>query len=401
MNQYRFMTPEGTKDVLFEECRARRQIENVLHHLFKSKGYSEVMTSGIEFMDMFQSKLGYYPPTELYKMTDRKGRLLVLRPDSTAAIARVVATRLRNASLPLRLYYSQPVYRVAPSLKGRSNEISQIGLELLGDTSYFSDLEIATTAIEVLQACSNGAVDFTLELGDAGIFKELTRELNVSPEQREEIRSLIETKNYPALGDMLDQIEHHENSRIIAALKKLPELFGGEEVFEKAANLYGTPRTAEILEDLKQRYTDLSAVIGEGKMTVDLGMVGNADYYSGVILKGYLAGFGEEVLSGGRYNKLLSEFDYDIPAIGFAVNLDAVTKVMCQNNSETVTPSDTLIYAEPGFEMKAVAVSKTLRQNGLRAEFALCDSVEEARNIARQRKIARLVVVNESYEPEV
>lgn len=392
MKKYNLITPEGTKDFLFEECLVRRQMERKLHNLFQSKGYSELMTPGLEFFDVFQCQSGHYPQEQLYKMTDSKGRLLVLRPESTMPIARVAATRLRSASLPLRLYYNQSAYRFEPALKGRSDEVTQTGIELLGSASYLADVEMVTTAIEALRACSDGNISFSLELGDAGVFKELMRELHATPEERENIRYLIETKNYPALNDVLDTMD---DGKVANALKKLPALFGGEEVFEKASQLYSNQRMDEILTDLRKLYQDISQVIGDGKLTVDLGMVNNADYYTGVIIKGYLEGYGEEVLSGGRYNKLLSDFGYDIPATGFAVNVDAVAGVFLKNNVVDVLPPDAVIYAAPGYEMKAVEVSRRLRAQGEVVEFAFFDSIDLVREYAQEKKIGKVVIVDE------
>lgn len=397
MRKYNKITPEGTKDFLFEECRVRRQVEQWLHGLFESKGYSEVTTPGLEFFDVFQSDAGYYPQERLYKMTDSKGRLLALRPESTMPIARVTATRLKNAPLPLRLYYNQSVYRFEPALKGRSDEVTQMGIELLGSASYMADVEMVTTAIEALVAYSGGSVNYSLELGDAGVFKELMRELNATPEQRENIRYLIETKNYPALNDELDAMR---DSKAAAALKKLPALFGGEEVFEKASQLYSNQRMDEILLDLQKLYQDLSKVIGEGRLTVDLGMVNNADYYTGVIIKGYLEGYGEEVLAGGRYNKLLSDFGYDIPATGFAVNVDAVSKVRLKNTTVVPRAVDALVYAAEGYEMQAVTVSQKMRASGKVVEYAFFDSLDLVRAYAKERKIGEIVIVDENYFDE-
>ena len=102
MRNYDLITPEGTKDLLFGECIIRRNIENSLMELFKSRGYSEIITPGLEFFDVFNLNSRYFPQVNLYKLTDSKGRLLVMRPDSTMPIARVVATRLREAELPLK-----------------------------------------------------------------------------------------------------------------------------------------------------------------------------------------------------------------------------------------------------------------------------------------------------------
>ncbi|MDE6019842.1 MAG: ATP phosphoribosyltransferase regulatory subunit, partial [Ruminococcus sp.] len=110
MRKYDLITPEGTRDFLFEECLMRRESEDKIHDIFKSKGYYELTTPALEFYDVFQTESGHYPQERLYKLTDSKGRLLVMRPESTMPIARVVATRLRDASLPLRLFYNQSVY---------------------------------------------------------------------------------------------------------------------------------------------------------------------------------------------------------------------------------------------------------------------------------------------------
>ncbi len=396
MRKYDLITPEGTKDFLFEECLVKRETEKKVHDIFRGKSYSELTTPALEFYDVFQTESGHYPQERLYKLTDSKGRLLVMRPESTMPVARVVATRLKDASLPLRLFYNQSVYRFESALKGRSNEIVQTGIELIGSASHMADLEMVSTAIEVLESCSE--TSFSLEIGDAGIFKELMRELNATEDERENIRYLIETKNYPALNDMLDSMG---DSPAIAALKRLPAMFGGEEVFEKASELYSNDKIDLMLEDLRQMYDEISQIIGKGRLTVDLGMVNNADYYTGVIIKGYLEGYGDEVLSGGRYNKLLSDYGYDIPATGFAVNIDAIATVAIKSNPRSVKPADVLVYAEPGFEMKAIELAKKLRtETGAVTELSLFDDIDLAREYAREKKIGRIVVVD-SDETEV
>ena len=228
MKNYDLITPEGTKDLLFGECIIRRNIEDTLRGIFSSRGYSEIITPGLEFFDVFNLNSRYFPQENLYKLTDSKGRLLVMRPDSTMPIARVVATRLRDAILPLKLCYNQTVYRTEPALKGRSDEIVQAGIELIGSQLKMADLEVISTAIDSLKAFG---MEFSLEIGHIGVFKELVGKLEVTDTDKERIRKLIESKNFPALNDLLDSFG---SNPITAALKKLPALFGGVEVFDKA-----------------------------------------------------------------------------------------------------------------------------------------------------------------------
>ena len=383
------ITPEGTKDLLFDECIIRQSVEDRVHSIFKSRGYSELITPSIEFYDVFNHNSGYFPQERLFKLTDCKGRLLVLRPDNTVPIARIVATRLKDTVLPMRLYYNQCVFTMEPSLKGRSAQTVQTGIELIGSSSKMADLEVISTAIEVLSSCSDG--EFSLEIGDIRFFRELVDKLDATAEQKETIRDYIEAKNYPALNDMLDSIGKNE---ITHALKRLPRLFGGEEVFEKASKLFSDEKIDAVLESLKDLYNKVSAIIGSGRLTVDLGMVNRTDYYTGVIIKGYLEGYGEEVLSGGRYDKLIADFGYDVPATGFAVNVDAVTQVELKHKPVKAAPVEVIVFAEKGFEMEALAKADELRKDGKKVEISLFDTIEETVKYAGEKDIAEVLTVN-------
>lgn len=389
MKNYDLITPEGTKDLLFDECTARRNVEDKIHKIFKSCGYAEIVTSGLEFFDVFNLNSRYFPQESLYKLVDSKGRLIVLRPDSTVPIARVVATRLKDASLPLRLYYNQCVYNMTPLLAGKSDQIVQTGIELIGSSSRTADLEVIGMAVETLSVCCKDG--FSLEIGDVGFFKEIMDRLETDDNTKEEIRSLIETKNYPALNDALDKIGEN---KVTTALKQLPRLFGGEEVFEKALKLFSDEKTDAILSDLKQLYVEVKKLAKNGNVTVDLGMVNRTDYYTGVIIKGYLAGYGEEILSGGRYDKLISEFGYDVPATGFAVNVDAVAELAVK---DTKTESaDIIVFAEQGYELQGIIKATEYRKKGFIVENALCEDIESVREYAKEKKISKIVMIGNS-----
>ncbi|MDE7094464.1 MAG: ATP phosphoribosyltransferase regulatory subunit [Oscillospiraceae bacterium] len=405
MRRYDLITPEGTKDYLFEECALKRIVETKTRQLFKSMGYSRLITPNLEFYDVYNLNSRYFPQEELCKLTDNKGRLVVLRPDSTVPIARVVATRLKEAMLPLRLYYTQPVYQFAPSLKGKSTEINQTGIELIGSGSKMADIEVISMALSVLSSVGekiaenvNFSVNYSLELGDVRIFRELMHRLNATPAQKEEIRSLIEAKNYPALNDILDKIGEH---KITNALKKLPTLFGGEEVFDRAEEIFQDARIAEILENMRELYHTVCDMNEKGNIIVDLGLVNKTDYYTGLVIKGYLEGYGEEVLSGGRYDKLLSEFGYDIPAVGMAVNVDAVANVIAKKYTPKITAPDILIVAEKCCEALAVKKAVVLRESGLCVEHFLETDFDLAQDYARTRNIKKLILISSEQEQEV
>ena len=276
MRTYNKVTPEGTKDLLFEECLIHRAVERKLTAVFAARGFHEVVTPGMEFMDVFDPEVSGIAPEIMYKMSDRRGRLIVMRPDSTMPIARLAATRLQKEEKPLRLYYTQRIYRNHPNLTGRSDEVLQAGVELLGAGGKRADLEAICTAVESLSSCTP---DFRLELGHAGFFRAIADGLPITADQREEIRSLIESKNYAALESLLDGLER---TPAVEAMRRLPRLFGGEEVFAQAAPLCGSEEAAAMLEYLHSLYKSLSALGLGNRLMVDLGLVQRNDYYTGI-----------------------------------------------------------------------------------------------------------------------
>lgn len=394
MRTYELITPEGTKDVLFDECLARRDVENRYRKIFGGMGYSEVITPGIEFYDVFNDGSRKYSQEALYKLTDAKGRLITLRPDCTIPIARLAATRLRDVPMPLRLFYVQTVYENNKLLKGRSDEIVQSGIELIGSEYKRADFEVMSIAVKALKEYEG--TDFRLEIGDVGYFKELVSMLGVSEGVAEDIRYLIEAKNYPALNDLLDSIG---DTPVTEALKKLPALFGGVEVFDKAAKLASNDKTREILDNLKAFYTSLQKLDLGDRLSVDLGIVNRTDYYTGIVFKGYLSGVGEAVLQGGRYNRLLSEFGMNAPATGFAVNVNLVAALVRKLGLSPVqTAPEAVVYGEHGYCIEAISYTMQLAEKGIAAENAVFDSLEETAAAAKARGIKEIYVVSDKVK---
>jgi ATP phosphoribosyltransferase regulatory subunit/ATP phosphoribosyltransferase len=328
MKKYDRITPEGTKDLLFQECAAQRRVIETLRETFEEKGYHEVVTPGFEFYDVFSSNSMYFPQESMYKLIDHKGRLLAMRPDSTIPIARLTATKLKGHELPIRLYYAQRIYRQQPELRGRSGEIMQMGIELVGLSSFESDIEILTTGMEALASCC--VDDFRIELGHIGIYKLLMESLNATTEQKENIHSLIASKNYAGLSDILEGFPESQTAEI---LKELPKLFGGREALEKARKLFdGYDEKLLVMLSYLERIFQGLVEMNLDKVMIDFGLVHQAEYYSSLIFRGYISSAGEPVLSGGRYDELFKDFGESLPATGFGINVDQIASGLLKGN---------------------------------------------------------------------
>ena len=391
MKKYNKITPEGTRDLLFEECEARRTVEKTLADVFSSRGFHEVVTPGLEFYDVFDPEHSGIAQEDMYKMSYQRGRLVVMRPDATMPIARLTATRLKRQPSPVRLFYNQPVYRSNPNLMGRSDEVVQTGIELLGASGKRADLEAIAAAVESLGRC---IPDFRLEIGHAGFYRAAAAQLPVSDDVREDIRRSIESKNYPALDNILDGLE---KSPAVDVMRRLPRLFGGEEVFEEAAGLCLSGEAQEMLAYLRELYQSVKGLVPGDRVMIDLGLVQRNDYYTGVVFSGYVREYGDAVLYGGRYDNLLAFFDHPMPAIGFAVNVDAIAQILLEKGEVLpVRPAEVLVHAQDGFEVAALARVSRLTSVGTRCESSVFDTEDEAIAYARSKGIPRVDLVGEA-----
>jgi ATP phosphoribosyltransferase regulatory subunit len=321
MKNYDLVTPAGTSDLLPSEVKRLRAVQKALSSLFEANGFSEIATTELEFMDVFNLKSRHFPSEGLYKAIDDKGRILALRPDSTMPIARLAASRLR-AYPSLKLYYNQKVYRNSPGARRRNDELRQMGVELIGQTAD-SDLETAKLALDIFGLLPEDT-KCILEIGDIGITKMLLELLPVSVEIKEQLRNAVESKNSPELEEILKSIDCDEGIKL--QLLKLPTLYGNESSFEKAFAVFTDSEVLGRITKLHEFYNKLVDINDrkETSITVDFGCANKMDYYTGTIIRGYIENAGEAVINGGRYDNLISEFDSSLnkPAIGFAVNMD-------------------------------------------------------------------------------
>ena len=181
MKNYAKVTPQGSRDLLFEECDDRKKIETALSDLFKEKKYRKVITPAIEYIDVFENDSGMESDI-MYKLTDAYGRTTVLRPDNTMPIARLVATRLSRSDFPVRFYYNQNVFTRNKAYAGRTDEIPQSGIELIGDGSENADMEVLTMALEALGRAHLNS--YSLEIGHAGFFNAILDDMDIDPAQK-------------------------------------------------------------------------------------------------------------------------------------------------------------------------------------------------------------------------
>ncbi|MDD3165465.1 MAG: ATP phosphoribosyltransferase regulatory subunit [Oscillospiraceae bacterium] len=378
-------TPEGTADRLFADCAAIRRVQRLVTDLFRRRGYDEVMTPEVEFFDLF----GDIAQENLRVMVDRTGKLLVMRPDNTAPIARVAATKLKTMRLPQRLYYNQTVFRADDAHTGSRGEIAQCGVELIGASGYRADLEVLSMGVQALEVV--GLRDFRLEIGHAGFFPALAAALGAENDRA--MRDALEQGNFDAYQKLL---QNYLGAPLGRAMAQLPRLSGGEEVLERARALFQLPAAQEILDSLERLYRELEAAgLGE-RVQFDLGLVPKFGYYTGMVFRGYALGAGSIVLSGGRYDALLGKFGFDAPATGFAV--DAAALAGCTSQAARTDPKTMLYYAGGCLGQ---ALRRVMTASAGTCAISTCETEQGALVQARAAGAEQLIVIDTNGERSV
>ena len=339
----------------------------------------------MEFYDLFLQSGNPMPQESMLKIIDRSGKIMVMRPDCTTPIARVAATKLKAVPLPQRLYYDQTVFRSGQEHKGGSSEIAQCGVELIGAAGRKADLEMVAMAVDALRAC--GLKQFHIELGHVGFFRDLAGRMDMPAEAMEQMRVLIEGKNFAALGDML---EPYAGQSASTALRRLSRLFGGAEVLDEAERLTGG---SSALTYLRKLYTELAQAGYGAYIRFDMGLVHQIDYYTGVVFRGYVEGAGDAVLSGGRYDRLVEAFGRRAPATGFAVDVDAVAGCLPSREPPRVK---FLVHFGGGELSRAL---KAVDEHAVgTCELSPCENLDETERLAREKGAGAVLVLEKGTE---
>ena len=383
MNYLNKNTPEGTRDLLYAEAELYDDLTRLFSKNYEMSGFRKVETPVIENYDLITAIDRSINQENLYKLTDNTGHLLALRPDNTTPIARIAATKLRNAELPQKLYYNQNIYRINTDYSGKRNEILQSGIELIGESGLKADLLCIMTALEALKSLG---LKCKLEIGHVGFFNALLKELDLDDEEAATVRNFVEMKNFVSLN-MFDKNLQNEK------IRKLPLLYGDHEVFGEAAELAsGNKEANDALNYVKKVYDLLDNAGYADEIMVDMGIVHKFDYYTGIVFRGYIEGAGEPVLKGGRYDNLISAFGYDLPATGFAINVCAVADaIMKQLGFRKKESSKVIVHYDESTFRTAIKIKEEFMRENISCELSSFETSEEMYKYAEKMNISRVI----------
>lgn len=332
--------PSGMRDLLPEEAAARRSLSRNILDSFALHGYALVTPPVFEFAEVLERGLGTLDPAEVLRFVEpESGEVAALRPDMTPQIARMIATRLRGRALPFRLGYEGTVLRRRSGRARKHRQIPQVGVELAGVYGPDGDLEILALVVDALRA--TGLERFQIDVGDAGVIRALLSPL--LPEHQALLSEALARKDPTEVAEVAAAVEAPHAS----ALSALPLLHGGRaELRAGVQRLAGTPAAAAA-ERLLFLFEGAIARGLSAHVTADLGEVRGFAYYTGPTFHVYAAGTGDAIGSGGRYDELLGRFGWDLPAAGFALDLDRLAEALKAAGGTQPRPVRVVVVGPP------------------------------------------------------
>lgn len=353
-------TPEGVRDVYGAEFAAKLNLQNRFHDKLRSFGYQDIQTPTFEFFDVFSKEIGTTPSKELYKFFDKEGNTLVLRPDFTPSIARSAAKYFMDENIPLRFCYCGNNFINTGNLQGKLKETTQMGAELIGDSSPEADAEMIAMLVEAL--INAGLKEFQVAIGQADYFKGLCADAQLDEETELALKDFISNRNEFGAQELL------EGKNVVAAdikaLLNVSNLFGSYEVLDEALKYARNDRSVRAIERLKKVYELLKLYGVERYVSFDLAMISKYHYYTGVIFSAYTYQMGNAIAKGGRYDNLLEKFGKPSPATGFVVMIDDLMTALTRQKLCPEPENKNLLLVYQCDIQKAIDEARKYREAG-------------------------------------
>lgn len=351
-----FEKPMGFRDYPPQLTNKKREIEERVHTCFTRWGYQPIVTPTLEFYDTV-GKSSAIAEAKIFKCMDRAGNTLVLRPDLTAPIARVVTSVLQTEQPPLRLCYHANVFRAQENEAGRHAEFYQSGVELIGQAGAEADAEVIALAIEALQTCQ--VPGFRLSVGHVGLMKAWIEERlgTMKPEIIEKLNRYLAQRNMVGFQQLISSLslDSTVKEELQALLQIQPDSF---QYYREKTNSEVVILALDHLCAVWDALRDWDVL---SYITFDPTLTGSLDYYTGMTFEGYAASSGFPLLSGGRYDQLLAQFGRSLPATGFALKTD---RLMEASLVESASPSRYQIQYPVHLRKEAYQEAKRLRKQG-------------------------------------
>lgn len=347
-----------------------------LRGIYTSHGFIQYRMSKFEEYDLYSRHKDFLVSDGVLTFTDTDGRLMALKPDVTLSIVKNTKDPADAATVD-KLFYSENVYRVSRQ-SGEFREIKQIGLECMGGVDRLCVCEVLLLAAESLAATG---VRCALEISHTGFVNAVSSMIAKATDGAGtdgflgEVRLAIRTKNrslaekLAAAGGLTGR-----EKELLFALTSPSVPF-----WDLSRLVAGNPEAEEGLRELGEALDVLSSRVPGVSAGFDPSVSDSSGYYNGIVFRGFAEGVADRVLSGGQYDALMKKMGRSGKAVGFAVYLDGLERVL-PGSGDTGGGTTLLLY---GRDDDAAAVLAKAEELSARGDVLISASVPANRSFCR------------------
>jgi ATP phosphoribosyltransferase regulatory subunit len=370
INFTRLHTPKGTRDILPNEVKEYHYVEEELKENFKLWNYNEVRSPTIEFVETLSTGVGSELVEAMFKFQDFDGKLLALRPEMTAPVARIVTTRMQSAPEPIRLFYINNVFRYNQSYLKREREFCQAGVELFGCNTPEADAEILALLISSLKKI--GLTEVRIDLGHASLLKDLLNVAELNEQQKISLHSILACRDFVRLKKFMEQNNFPSNLRDVflklSGCRKLNEV---SSVSLSGSKYDGVNKQLANLINLQKMLVEFDV---EDNVFFDFSLTKKIDYYTGMVFEASVPNLGLPIGSGGRYDNFIEKFGkLRLPATGFALEIGKLIQALVAQGFKFPNKTKTKVIVSSNFISEAVKAAENLRNSGIVASIEIKD----------------------------
>jgi histidyl-tRNA synthetase len=392
-----FKTVRGMRDFLPKDAEKMRRVEQVSREISKLYGYKEIITPVVESYDLLAAKTGEEIRQRMYTFKDLGGRKVGLRPEFTASVARLVASKMRNEAKPMRLFSVGSLYRYDEPQYGRFREFWQANYELFGSPRPEADAEILILTNDLLKRL--GLKNYRFKIGHTGILRGILNQEEVDEGLQNRLMQLLDKKSWEEGLSIARNAD--VSQKCLATLEKLFETRGEDpfQVLEKAREIVqGYKSALAAVENLWEIFELVRDSGAQLNVLVEAGFARGLEYYTGMIFESYIPEIDVALGGGGRYDKLIQLFGGEsTPAVGVAQGIDRIVLSLKKQKASRKTTKErsvVVIAVKEELMVKALGLAATLRKSGLYVEVAVMGrSISRALADADRRGVAYAVIV--------
>lgn len=359
-----YKTVKGMRDFYPEIWTTQLWLSNIFLNTGRLFGYSEYEAPVLENINLYLDKSSQeLLEKQTFIVNDRGGDRLVLRPELTPSLARLIVAQENELSFPLRWQSWGRFWRYEQPQRGRGREFFQWNIDLIGIDSPEADAEILTIAATVFQTLGISPSDVQIRLSDRqALQKYLSEKLSLDQNQ------------YKTLLQAIDKIDKMD-TKVFG--EWLQDLGFSQKQISQLPSLLAKPPT-----NFSPRLnTTLSLIPNDLKdfFTIDLKIVRGLDYYTGLVLEAWAttSTLKRALFGGGRYNNLTQQVggQKNLPGVGFAIGDMAILEFLKDSNKlpfVNSNPSSVFITTfSPDTYQNSLDLVNFLRKNQVNATLNL------------------------------